>query len=188
MSGFGVHMFIFLPSWCKLLIKHQAKKQAFWLRVMNDLAFAMKMVALCAVLMACQDDAGKFESKNLDATVGDLAGCYGIIQGEPAQIKINQTADGFSMQMREPKDSQSLWDHAEPLTLLDINQGWGYFKVNTLDLGKSDAQHIIARPDGMMALMQVKVSTQNTNPRLDSAYVMHIVQGSNTVYQMPCDD
>lgn len=166
---------------------------------MKALPYVPRVFGVCmvaAVLVACQESApdrhqagGGALSEGAVATGADeLVGCYGVVQDEPAQIKISRTQEGFSMQMREPEGAKGVWDAAEPLRVLSIDEGWSYFKVNALDLNKSDAQHIIARTDGVMALMHIKPSVQNINPRLDSPYVMHILQGSNTVYRLPCDD
>lgn len=163
------------------------------LSVVKTLSVAVSML----MLVACQKPADADKAVSADAQQTDmkadaktdaLAGCYTVSQDEPAQIRINQTADGFSMQMKEEGDKSSQWDKPEPLKSLSIDEGWTYFQMNALDLNKSDVSQIIARPDGVMVLAHIKDTAKNVNPRLDSEYVMYIVHGSNTVYQVPCDD
>lgn len=144
----------------------------------------MMALVLSVALTACQKN--DTPAQTTDPQVSSLVGCYTISRDEPAQIKINQTADGFSMQMQTLKANRA-WDNPEPLQVLDIASGWRYFQVNTLDFNKEDVEQIIARPDGVMALAKLQDTAMNVNPRLDSPYVMYIVQGSNTVYQVPCD-
>lgn len=119
---------------------------------------------------------------------GEFAGCYTIDKAKPAQIKINQDGDKYTMQMKEPVGAKTIWDNPEPLELMTINDAWQFFGVNMLDLDKSDLHAVIARPDKMMVLAQVKQVSQNTNPRLDSPYVVYIFRGANTIYQVACDD
>ncbi|MFA9485432.1 MULTISPECIES: hypothetical protein [unclassified Moraxella] len=123
-------------------------------------------------------------SVQMDAVVG----CYTVSHDEPAQIKISQDDGVLVMQMKEPKGSSSVWDKPEPLEVLNIPTGWRYFKANGFDISQDDIEQIVARKDGAMVLAQVKESIKNINPLLDSRHIMYIVHGSNTVYQVSCDD
>lgn len=164
--------------------------------------FSQKLIgcgALCLLfaLTACQKPAEQKIDVNpvpapsdtqLSEHLNAMVGCYTVSQDEPAQIKISLDGDALVMQMKEPKGSSSVWDKPEPLEMLDMATGWRYFKVNSFDLNQDDVEQIVARKDGVMALAQVKESIKNINPLLDSRHVMYIVHGSNTVYQVPCDD
>ncbi|WP_323841332.1 MULTISPECIES: hypothetical protein [unclassified Moraxella] len=156
----------------------------FFARFLGVRLFCVALLGL--ILAACQDKAQN-SSNDSNFEPDALVGCYALDQNEPAQIKIDHVKSGFIMQMKEPKDDGvNVWDSGESLQVLNTDKGWEYFKSNALDLNKDDVLKIIARPDGMMALAQVKASAKNINPRLDSPYVMYIVQGSNTVYQVSC--
>lgn len=147
-------------------------------------------VGLLIALTACEPKVNQdtpSHTESVATSSSDLVGCYTVSHEEPAQIKINQVEDGFNMQMRESEGSPDVWDKPEPLTVIDVDKGWDYFKVNALDLNKNDVDAMIGRSDGMMVLAKVKDAAKNINPRLDSSYVMYIVQGSNTVYKVACD-
>lgn len=92
------------------------------------------------------------------------------------------------MQMKEPDGAKTLWDNPEPLDEISVDKAWDYFGVNALSLDKSDVERVLARPDEMMVLAKVKDASQNINPLLDSAYVVYIFKGANTIYQVPCDE
>ncbi|SPX85127.1 Uncharacterised protein [Moraxella ovis] len=144
------------------------------------------LIALTACEPKVNHDASS-DAEPVATSSGDLIGCYTVSHEEPAQIKINQVEGGFNMQMRELEGSPNVWDKPAPLAVIDVDKGWDYFKVNTLDLNKNDVDAMIGRSDGMMVLAKVKDTAININPRLDSSYVMYIVQGSNTVYKVACD-
>lgn len=154
-----------------------------------SLPFVRFIVVLPVALSACQPIDGQDDSsasKGDLSLAGDFIGCYTVGHNEPAQIKINQTMDGFNMQIKD-LDKPDVWDNPTPLMVMEADKGWDYFEVNTLDLHKGDVDGIIGRADGMMILAKVKDNAKNINPRLDSNYVMYIVQDSNTVYQVSCD-
>ncbi|UNU73427.1 hypothetical protein LU293_00480 [Moraxella nasovis] len=144
---------------------------------------------ICLGLLACNDnpkpDTPKISSQS---TTSDFVGCYTISHDEPAVIKISQDEHGFSMQMKEPANKADVWDRSEKLQLLSIDEGWHYFEVNALGLQKSDVDQIIARPDGMFVLAQVKDTAKQLNASLDSNYVSYVFKGSNTIYHVACDD
>ena len=119
---------------------------------------------------------------------GEFVGCYTIDKAKPAQIKINHDNGVYTMQMKEPVGAKTIWDNPEPLDEMTIGDAWQFFGVNMLGLEKSDLQAVIARPDKMMVLAQIKSASQNINPRLDSSYVVYIFRGANTIYQVACDD
>lgn len=118
----------------------------------------------------------------------DFIGCYTINFHSPAQIKISEQDNKLVMHMKEPKGAKEIWDKPEPLQTIDNNQAWEYFKVNTLDLNKTDVQSAITRPDKLMTLLKIKEASKNINPKLDSDYVVYIFQGANTIYKVECDD
>lgn len=152
---------------------------------LNKQKLMMGMVMLLPWFTACQE---KQEQAVQVASYADFDGCYTISYDEPAQIKISKQQDKWVMQMKEGVGKRTVWDKPEPLDELKVSQGWEFFKVNMLDLDKKDVQAIIARADGMLALAKVHDAAKNTNPRLDSEYVVFIAQGSNTIYKVACDD
>lgn len=140
------------------------------------------------VVMGCQKERTPAQPDAKATNGRDFVGCYTIKQDTPAQIKVSKEADHYVMQMKEPKGAGRVWDNPEPLEMLDIDEAWTFFAVNHLDLNKSDVEAVIARPDKMMALAKVKDSVKNINPHLDSAHVVYIFKGSNTIYQVACDE
>lgn len=140
-------------------------------------------LSLGATLVACQDEPVK-PTKN-SANV-DFVGCYVLEKGVPAQIKITKTNDQYTMQMKE--DSEKVWDTAEPLTLAGVSDGFVHFNANALNVNANDVAEILVRPDGVMALAQLKPAVANINPHLDSDVVMSILGAVNTVYKVACDD
>ncbi|WP_066803167.1 hypothetical protein [Moraxella oblonga] len=127
------------------------------------------------------------KSNPTPTTNNELVGCYSVHKDGTAQIKISHD-DGYVMQMKEPNGATQAWDKPEALDELALDKAWEFFRVNTLDLQSADLSHVIARPDGMMALAKVNPTVANVNPLVDGGYVVHIVQGVNVIYQVPCDD
>lgn len=148
------------------------------------------------MLSACQQPNDSSINIQTNQSVGEQAtddtsafvGCYTIDKHKPAQIKITHDGNAYFMQMKEPKGASTIWDQPETIYSLDIDSAWEFYKVNALSLDKSDIEMVIARPDHMMVLAKVKSSTININPLLDSPYVVYIFRGSNTIYQVECDD
>lgn len=149
--------------------------------------FQRLVLFLSVVLLgACGQDA--HVSKPAQTDMADFVGCYTINQQSPAQIKISQQEHGYVMQMKEPAGASAVWDKPERLEVLNVDSAWQFFAVNKLDINKSDVEAVLARPDKMMVLAKIKSASKNINPRLDSAFVVYIFRGSNTIYQVPCDD
>lgn len=136
------------------------------------------------LLSGCQ----KVSDTHAVHTQGDFVGCYTIDKAKPSQIKINLDDNQYTMQMKEPIGAKTVWDKPEPLDVMTVDTAWQFFGVNHLDLNKSDVEAVIARPDNMMVLAQVKTASHNTNPHLDSPYVVYIFRGANTIYKVACDD
>lgn len=138
------------------------------------------------LLVACgQADKPKVVEQTSEATA--FVGCYSIDKNQPAQIKISQEQNGFVMQMKEA-DGKQVWDQPEVLQQQTAEQGWQFFSTNAINLSKSDVLGVLARPDNVMAMAQVAQASANTNPMLDSPYVVHLLGAVNTIYQVPCDD
>lgn len=148
-------------------------------------------LVLAIALSACQKQQNPTsqEAQTPSTPAQDVfVGCYGIHKDKPAQIKISLDNNQYTMQMKEPASAKTVWDKPESLKLISTDEAWDFFGVNQLDLNKSDVESVIARPDKMMVLAKVKSVAQHINPHLDSPYVVYIFKGSNTIYQMPCDD
>lgn len=138
------------------------------------------------VLTACGEPSTNNTQNNTTAT-NELVGCYAITKNTSAQIKISHDT-GYAMQMKELDGSGQTWDKPEPLEVLSKDKAWEFFKVNALDLQSTDISHVIARPDGVMALAKLNSTITNINPLLDSEYVVHLFHDVSTIYQVPCDD
>lgn len=157
-------------------------------------ALIAPVFTLCAVLSAfalsaCNQNAPTTDSNvhaNANSPSDSLAGCYSVEKDTPAQIRINLTADQYSMQMKE--NTAAVWDDAEALNTLSVAAGWRYFDRNAINLGQQDIQAIIARPDEVMALAALKSGVSNLNPHIDSDYAIMIAGMVNTVYRVACDD
>lgn len=150
-------------------------------------SFGLKNVLLPMLttifLAACQDSTPKQSADK--AEVATFDGCYAIEQQSPAQIKISQENNQFVMQMKEQTGG---WDTPESLQSLDKAKGWQFFSTNAIQLSSSDVMGVLARPDGVMAMAQLHEASVNTNPMLDSHYVVNLLGAVNTIYQVPCDD
>lgn len=112
-----------------------------------------------------------------------FSGCYTVSQDEPAQIKISQQAQGLVMQMKEPKSANRVWDDPEALEPIALDQVSKYFSID-----KNNVEGMIGRPDRVFVVAQVKQVYVNIDPTLDSPYLGSILQGSNTIYKVECDD
>lgn len=112
-----------------------------------------------------------------------FSGCYTVSQDEPAQIKISQQAQGLVMQMKEPKSANRVWDDPEALEPIALDQVSKYFSID-----KNNVEGMIGRPDRVFVVAQVKQAYVNIDPTLDSPYLGSILQGSNTIYKVECDD
>lgn len=146
------------------------------------------------LLTACSNDASApvksaEPTQSAQAPSSNFQGCYTIEQGAPAQIKISGDNGNYVMQMKEGRDKSGTWDQPEKLLVQPKNDGWKHFSTNALNLSVSDVVgEIIARPDGVMALAQIDSAVANTNPFVDSSYVIALMGAVNTIYQVPCDD
>lgn len=145
-----------------------------------------KTAILSLLLVACNQEKPSLQASENSPI--DFVGCYTINQQSPAQIKISQQEHGYVMQMKEPQGASAVWDKPERLEVLNVDSAWQFFAVNKLDINNSDVEAVLARPDKMMVLAKIKSTSKNINPRLDSAFVVYIFRGSNTIYQVPCDD
>lgn len=114
-----------------------------------------------------------------------LVGCYRVEKQGSAQIKINKSDIGYTMQMKEP---QGGWDTPEPMQAIDNEQAWEYFEVNSLGLNQADLAQTLVRHDGVMTLSALKGGVSAINPSLDSEFVVSLFGASNTIYQSACDD
>lgn len=112
-----------------------------------------------------------------------FSGCYTVSKDEPPQIKVSQQAQGLVMQMKEPKSANRVWDDPEPLEPIAIDKVSKYFSVD-----KNNVEGVIGRPDRVFVVAQVKQAYVNIDPTLDSPYLGYILQGSNTIYKVECDD
>ena len=112
-----------------------------------------------------------------------FSGCYTVSQDEPAQIKVSQQAQGLVMQMKEPKSANRVWDDPEALEPIALDQVSKYFSID-----KNNVEGMIGRPDRVFVVAQVKQAYVNIDPTLDSPYLGSILQGSNTIYKVECDD
>ncbi|SIS01428.1 hypothetical protein SAMN02745664_11442 [Moraxella cuniculi DSM 21768] len=153
------------------------------------------MALLLGGLTGCEKSQKTAENAQKNKQFGVAAeetvfdGCYTIDKDTPATIKISQQNGGYVMQMKEPKGSQAIWDNPEKLEVLPLAQGWQYFSTNSIDLSSADvAGDVIARADKMLILLQTHQASANTNPMLDSRYVVSLMGAVNTIYQVPCDD
>lgn len=147
-----------------------------------------KTLVLLSIVWLCACNQSTHNTKSTQDDVADFVGCYTINPHLPAQIKISQQNDHYVMQMKEPAGSSSVWDKPELLNVVKIDDAWKFFSVNALELNKSDIQAVLARPDNIMVLAKVKSASKNINPMLDSEFLVYIFRGSNTIYQVPCDE
>lgn len=112
-----------------------------------------------------------------------FSGCYTVSYDEPSQIKVSLQDNGLVMQMKEPKSAGRIWDAPEPLNVLPSDTASDYFSI--------DSEHItglVGRPDNLFVLGYVEEAYVNIDPLLDSPYLGFILQGSNTIYKVECDD
>lgn len=112
-----------------------------------------------------------------------FSGCYTVTQDEPAQIKVSLLDGGLVMQMKEPKSASRVWDTPEPLELLPTTKVSSYFSID-----QDNIDGLIGRPDQLFILAHVKQAYANIDPLLDSQYLGYILQGSNTIYKVVCDE
>ncbi|MDO5651305.1 MAG: hypothetical protein Q4G13_04115 [Moraxella sp.] len=148
--------------------------------------------ALCVLLVGCDkpaSDSTATQTSHAAQTnaITDFVGCYTTTKDTPALIKVNYQEGNWSMQMKEPSKSTP-WDNPEPLSVISVDEGWQYFAVNAIGLDKANVTHMLARPDRIMVLARLDSAAKNINPQLDSDFVAYIFQGSNTIYQVACDD
>ncbi len=161
-----------------------------------------QIVAVClasAMLLACSQEKPAAEkpatvthSHAADVSAADgssLVGCYSIDAANGiAQIKIAQSGDKLTMQMKEPKGATTPWDQPEALNTPSVKDGWEQFSTNAINLTRNDVSAIVVRPDKVMAIAALNPASANTNPMLDSAYAVSLMGTVNTIYQVPCDD
>lgn len=116
-----------------------------------------------------------------------LVGCYTVSRDEPAQIKISQTGQQYTMQMREFNDPTKAWDKGEPLEALANTDSelQKYFDIKTDE--HQYVEKVIARADRVFVLAKISDSFMNINPQFDSPYLGFIYKGSNTIYKTPCE-
>lgn len=150
------------------------------------------MGGLFALLTACQPsdkstqalDRAGHHTQALDA----LVGCYTVSHDEPAQIKISRNGTGYQMQMHRFNDPTQDWDNPEPLEVIAPNNAelLRYFDI------KADEQRylqaVLARPDRVLVLAKLTDNFARLNPQFDSAYLAFIYRGSNTIYQVTCEN
>lgn len=146
----------------------QAKVKS--LPILKYLLLSGGVIATLLTLTACQ--------KSAETT---LIGCYTTSKTEPAQIKINQAGDGYTMQMREFNDPNQAWDTPEPMQILQKSEVKNYFPVE-----EKSVEAIIARPDHVFVLAKVTESLTSLDSRFDSPYLGFIYKGSNTIYKVDC--
>ena len=70
------------------------------------------------------------------------------------------------------------WEALEPIALDQVSK-YSYYKT---------MEGMIGRPDRVFVVAQVKQAYVNIDPTLDSPYLGSILQGSNTIYKVECDD
>ncbi|WP_294033357.1 hypothetical protein [uncultured Moraxella sp.] len=156
--------------------------------MMSILALSVLGLSACSESTTKATETTKTESADT-ATVSNFEGCYAIEQGSPALIKISKDGTGYAMQMKENADKAQAWDEPEMLDSLSTDDAWQYFASNSLNLNKSDLiGDAIVRKDKVMAMAQVQSAAANTNPFLDSAYVVMLINKVATIYQVLCDD
>ena len=116
-----------------------------------------------------------------------LVGCYTDSHSEPAQIKIIKNGDNYAMQMREFNDPKKGWDKPEAMQLLasDSPEIQKYFDIKADE--HKYLEKVIARPDRVFVLAKITDSFASLNPQYDSPYLGFIYKGSNTVYQVACE-
>lgn len=157
--------------------------------------FPSMLLIASVALTACNESSTqpseptKTKTAKADAVASDFVGCYTIEQGAPALIKIDRNDKGYTMQMKEGADKAEVWDAPESLEAVEIDDAWQYFSSNSLNLNKSDLiGNAIVRTDKIMAMAQVQPATANTNPFIDSSYVVMLINKVATIYQVPCDE
>lgn len=156
--------------------------------MMSVLALSVLGLSACSESTTKTAETTKTETADT-AIVSNFEGCYAIEQGSPALIKISKDGAGYAMQMKENADKAQVWDKPEALDSLSADDAWQYFASNSLNLNKSDLiGDAIVRKDKVMAMAQVQSAAANTNPFLDSAYVVMLINKVATIYQVPCDD
>lgn len=112
-----------------------------------------------------------------------FSGCYTVSKDEPPQIRVSHQDQGLVMQMKEPKSANRVWDDPEPLEPIAVDKVSKYFSVD-----EKNVEGVIGRPDRVFVVAQVKQAYVNIDPTLDSPYLGYILQGSNTIYKVECDD
>ncbi|MDO4426549.1 MAG: hypothetical protein Q4B88_00320 [Moraxella sp.] len=120
-----------------------------------------------------------------DKTTLDFSGCYSVDKSLPAQIFINQSQSGYTMQMKEPDGT---WDKPEPLLNKTVDEAWQFFSTNAISLDRKDVKAVLVRADEVMALASIDKAVTAVNPHMDSSYVVSLFGAVNTIYQVACDD
>lgn len=151
------------------------------------------LLGLVAVLFGCGQPSTDTKSAPATASTGadtktavsDFSGCYSVDKSLPAQIFINQSQSGYTMQMKEPDGT---WDKAEPLLKKTADEAWQFFSTNAISLDKKDVKAVLLRADEVMALAAVDKAVTAVNPHMDSPYVVSLFGAVNTIYQVACDD
>lgn len=140
---------------------------------------------LAVVLAGCSQST---TTDNTKVSSDVLAGCYTISKSEPAQIKINQAGDSYTMQMRQFNDPNKDWDNPEPMEVLANNDNSlsKYFDIQANE--SKYLEKVIARPDRVFVLAKISSGFASLNPQFDSPYLGYIYKGSNTVYKVSCEN
>lgn len=115
--------------------------------------------------------------------LSSFTGCYTVSKDNPAQIKVSKDGFEWTMQMKEPNTSHTVWDPAEPLEVISRDEIPKFFSI---DPDHIDA--IISRPDRVFVLAHIKPEYANIDPLLDGEYISYLYDGANVIYKVDCDD
>lgn len=164
----------------------------------SNLIFAKIGFLLAIILTACQQSnspknsptptSASSATNSTTANQEHLIGCYTVSRDEPAQIKISKQGSDYVMQMREFNNPNKVWDNPEPLEVIanDNPELRKYFDIKVDE--HQFIEQSLARPDRVFVLAKISDSFANLNPQFDSAYLGFIYQGSNSIYQVACDN
>lgn len=154
----------------------------------SNIKFLFVGLFFASTLLACsRPQQQKVESEQAYSP-DVLHGCYSIEKDMPAQIWIHDKNGKLGMQMKEYKGSHRVWDDFEEMRSLSPQKGWHYFQTNGLQLDQKNIEIIAVRPDETFAIAKVNEVASNTNPFLDSVYVVSLFGAVNTIYSVACDN
>ncbi|MGP9492064.1 hypothetical protein [Psychrobacter sp. AOP7-B1-24] len=113
-----------------------------------------------------------------------FTGCYSIHADQPAQIKINKSSYGWSMQMKEPPNAHYVWDESEPLTLLDRSEMSTFFPISM--------EHVdiaIRRADDVLVIAHIRDGyVASSDSSIDSEYLSYLYGNTRIIYKVDCDE